>query len=212
MGRLPFRPRPRPDFLPRETTTVGHLVAEGNISARGNVNAGRFVNATHVRAEGNISALNNVNAKNINVEEDVILANADCAEEFDLEDSSTGEPLPGSVMVLGDEGSVRLSTSAYDKRAAGVISGAGTFKPGIILDRRNSDRRRPAITLMGKVFCKVDTTNGAIEVGDLLTTSGTPGHAMKATDALRGFGAVIGKALRPLKEGQGLVPILVTLQ
>jgi hypothetical protein len=214
----------------RDTLTLMHLRAEGNISALGNVNAGETVNTQHVSAQGNISALgnvnagahvsaqgnisaqNNVNAKNMNVEEDIFIANSDCAEEFDVEDSSPGEPLPGSVMVIGDEGSVRLSTSAYDKRVAGVISGAGTFKPGIILDRQNSDSSRPAVALMGKVFCKVDTTNGPIEVGDLLTTSSTLGHAMKAADPFKAFGAVLGKALRPLKEGQGLIPVLVALQ
>jgi len=51
-----------------------------------------------------------------------------------------------------------------------------------------------------------------VEVGDLLTTSATPGHAMKATDNARAFGAVLGKALAPLPSGKGLVPILVTLQ
>jgi hypothetical protein len=49
-------------------------------------------------------------------------------------------------------------------------------------------------------------------VGDLLTTSPTPGYAMKADDPFKAFGAVIGKALRPLKEAQGLVPILIALQ
>ena len=47
---------------------------------------------------------------------------------------------------------------------------------------------------------------------DLLTTSASPGHAMKASEPLRAFGAVIGKALRPLAEGQGLIPILIALQ
>jgi hypothetical protein len=218
-----------------ETVNTQHVSAQGNISALGNVNAGAHVsaqgnisaqnnvnaknmnvsetvNTQHVSAQGNISAQNNVNAKNMNVEEDIFIANSDCAEEFDVEDSSPGEPLPGSVMVIGDEGSVRLSTSAYDKRVAGIISGAGTFKPGIILDRQNSDSSRPAVALMGKVFCKVDTTNGPIEVGDLLTTSSTLGHAMKAADPFKAFGAVLGKALRPLKEGQGLIPVLVALQ
>ena len=65
---------------------------------------------------------------------------------------------------------------------------------------------------MGKVFCKVDAQFGAIEVGDLLTTSPTPGHAMKTSDPFQAFGAVIGKALRPLIEGQGLIPILIALQ
>jgi hypothetical protein len=45
-----------------------------------------------------------------------------------------------------------------------------------------------------------------------LTTSPTPGHAMKAVDALKAFGAVIGKALKPLDRGVDMIPILVTLQ
>ena len=69
-----------------------------------------------------------------------------------------------------------------------------------------------AVALLGKVFCNVDASYGSIEVGDLLTTSDTPGHAMKASDASRAFGTVIGKALRPLRHGKALVPILVALQ
>jgi hypothetical protein len=65
---------------------------------------------------------------------------------------------------------------------------------------------------MGKVFCKVDAQYGAIDIGDLLTTSPTPGHAMKTSDPLKAFGAVIGKALRPWSSGQGLIPILIALQ
>jgi hypothetical protein len=48
-------------------------------------------------------------------------------------------------------------------------------------------------------------------MGDLLTTSTRPGHIMKATDRDRAFGAVIGKALRRLLQGLGVVPILVSL-
>lgn len=65
---------------------------------------------------------------------------------------------------------------------------------------------------MGKVFCHVDASYGSVVAGDLLTTSPTTGHAMKAADRQRAFGAVIGKALKPLLHGRGLVPILVTLQ
>ncbi len=65
---------------------------------------------------------------------------------------------------------------------------------------------------MGKVYCKVDASYAPIAIGDLLTTSPTPGHAMNAIDQLQAFGAVIGKALRPLGEGQGLIPILIALQ
>lgn len=146
----------------------------------------------------------------VEVTGDVRLVNADCAEEFDV--SCADKVEPGTVMVLGREGALCESRQAYDKRVAGVISGAGYYKPGIVLDRQQTASNRQPIALMGKVFCKVDAQYGAIEVGDLLTTSDTPGHAMQTTDPMKAFGTVIGKALRPLKEGQGLIPILIALQ
>jgi hypothetical protein len=94
----------------------------------------------------------------------------------------------------------------------GVISGAGNYKPGIVLDKQGSRPDRKPIALVGKVYCKVGAQFGAVESGDLLTTSPTPGHAMKASDQLEAFGAVVGKALRPLAAGQGLIPIVVALQ
>ena len=142
---------------------------------------------------------------------DIRLTNAaDCAEDFDVYGADKAEP--GTVMVLGNEGVISASQQAYDKRVAGVISGAGTYKPGIVLDKKETSANRQPVALMGKVFCKVDAQFGAIEVGDLLTTSPTPGHAMKSSDPFKAFGAVIGKALRPLIEGQGLIPILIALQ
>jgi len=146
----------------------------------------------------------------VEVTGDIRLTNADCAEDFDM--SGTDKVEPGTVMVLGDEGALSESQKAYDKRVAGVISGAGDYKPGIVLDKRQTPGNRQPIALMGKVFCKVDAQYGAIKVGDLLTTSPTPGHAMKTDDPLKAFGAVIRKALRPLEAGQGLVPILIALQ
>jgi hypothetical protein len=141
---------------------------------------------------------------------DLRLINADCAEDFDLSGAVKSEP--GSVMVLGDDGALSACITAYDRRAVGVVSGAGTFKPGIVLDARQGTTNRQPVALMGKVFCKVDASFGAIAAGDLLTTSATCGHAMKASDAQQAFGAVIGKAMRPLAQGRGLIPILVSLQ
>ena len=140
---------------------------------------------------------------------DIILRNADCAEEFDL---AAEEASPGTVVVIGDDGLLHASTTAYDRRVAGVISGAGAYRPGIVLDRNPSTSPRGAVALIGKVFCRVDAAYGAIEVGDLLTTSPTAGHAMRAEDAARAFGAVIGKALGGHESGLGLVPVLVAMQ
>ena len=65
---------------------------------------------------------------------------------------------------------------------------------------------------MGKTECLVDASAAPIEVGSLLTTSPFRGHAMRVRDPLRAFGAVIGKALRPLASGRGRIPILIALQ
>jgi hypothetical protein len=59
---------------------------------------------------------------------------------------------------------------------------------------------------------QADAANGAIRPGDLLTTSSTPGHAMKVTDHARAQGAILGKAMTSLAEGKGMVLVLVTLQ
>jgi hypothetical protein len=119
----------------------------------------------------------------------------------------------GSVMVIDQAGTLSESQTAYDPRVAGVISGAGGRKPAITLDKQAPGRaRRLPLALSGKVYCKVDAKFDPIQVGDLLVTSPTRAHAMKASDRARAFGAVIGKALEGLERGQGLIPILVCLQ
>jgi hypothetical protein len=150
----------------------------------------------------------NVN-RSVNVMGDVNLLGGDLAEEFGVVGEIEAEP--GSVVVLAGDDNVRVSDQPYDRRVAGVVSGAGSFRPGLILDRRSGSGRRP-LALTGKVWCKVDADWAPVELGDPLTTSLTPGHAMRATDPARAFGAVIGKALGSLDAGRGLVPILVALQ
>lgn len=141
---------------------------------------------------------------------DVQLTGGDCAEQFDIADADQIEP--GTVVVIEENGALRACTKAYDRRVAGVISGAGDYRPAIVLDKRETTHPRTLVALVGKVHCKVDASSDPIEVGDLLTASSTPGHAMKASDPARAFGAVIGKALRPLHSGTDLIPILVALQ
>lgn len=140
---------------------------------------------------------------------DISLQNADLAEQFDAADPLAAEP--GSVMVLTDDGALALSGEAYDRRVAGVVSGAGTYRPAIVLDRTE----RPSIVsiaLVAKVYCRAEAASAPTAVGDLLTTSDRPGRAMRASDRERAFGATLGKALKPLPAGEGLIPILVALQ
>ena len=144
----------------------------------------------------------------ITADGDIRLLGADCAEFFQAENPSRIEP--GTVLVIGENGGLRASEHEYDKRVAGVVSGAGGRKPAIVLDQGAENVGVP-IALNGKVYCKVEADSSPIEVGDLLTTSSITGRAMKAVDATRYLGSILGKALVPLPEGHGLIPVLVSL-
>lgn len=141
---------------------------------------------------------------------DIVLANADCAEDFELEGGAEVEP--GSVLVVGEAGRLRLADTPYDHRVAGVVSGAGGVRPGVVLGRCSAGGSAVPIGLAGRVFCKVDASEQPVDTGALLTTSSMPGHAMAAIDPGRAFGSVLGKALQPVARGQALIPILVSLQ
>jgi len=147
--------------------------------------------------------------KDLKVDGDVQLTGGDLAEQFGVIGQLVAEP--GSVVVLVGDDRVRVSDEPYDHRVGGIVSGAGNYRPGIVLDRQPG-ANRCALALSGKVWCKVDADFSPVEVGDLLTTSSTPGHAMRANDPARAFGAVIGKALGSLQSGRALVPVLVALQ
>jgi hypothetical protein len=149
---------------------------------------------------------------NVIVTGDLLLPNADLAEEFELAHDHDVEA--GSVLVFDERERLRPCDAEYDRCVAGVASGAGRYKPAIVLHNDGTRRSgRVSIALVGRVYCKVDTSYGAIAVGDLLVTSATRGHAMKATEPAKAFGATIGKALQRLDGGQrGLIPILVALQ
>lgn len=141
---------------------------------------------------------------------DILFRNGDCAEEFDF-----AEPdaiVAGNVVSLADDGRLHLARHPYDRRVAGIVSGGGDTKPGIILGRDPARQSRRPVALIGRVNCWVDADYGPVEVGDLLTTSATPGHAMRAGDPQRAFGSVIGKAMGSMRSGSGLLPVLVALQ
>ncbi len=144
-----------------------------------------------------------------------ITGGSDLSENFDI--NASDELLkPGMIVSIDpkNSGELVLSSKAYDKTVAGVVSGAGGVKPGMLMSQAGTkaDGKHP-VALTGRVYCYVDAdAAGAIEPGDLLTTSATPGHGMKATDASRSHGTIIGKAMSSLEKGKGLVLVLVNLQ
>jgi hypothetical protein len=122
---------------------------------------------------------------------------------------------PGMVVAIDSAGAgrLRLADKAYDHAVAGIVSGANGINPSLPIKQENTaaDGSLP-ISLAGRVYCWADASNDPIKPGDLLTTSNTPGHAMKVADSTKAQGAIIGKALTSLTEGRGLILVLVTLR
>jgi hypothetical protein len=140
-----------------------------------------------------------------------ITGGSDVAEPFQM---STREIPKGAVVVIDEEnaGKLKLSTRAYDNRVAGIVSGANGINPGIALHQDGVFEGGQNVALSGRVYVQADASSGPITPGDLLTTSNSPGHAMKVTDHAKAQGAIIGKAMSALNEGKGMVLVLVTLQ
>lgn len=140
-----------------------------------------------------------------------ITGGADVAEPFKM---SPGHIAKGSVVVIDEEhpGQLKLSDKSYDQRVAGIVSGANGVNPGISLQQEGVLEGGQNVSLSGRVYVLADATAGSIKPGDLLTTSSTPGHAMKVSDHGKAQGAILGKAMSALKDGKGMVLVLVTLQ
>ncbi len=139
------------------------------------------------------------------------ITGADLAEKFPASEKLE----PGMVVAIDTKnaGKLCLSRGAYNRCVAGVVSGANNFSVGAVLGNLPGHEDAPAIALSGRVYVQCDASNGAIEPGDMLTTSDTPGHAMRAADAGRSHGAVIGKAMTSLAGGErGVVLVLINLQ
>ncbi len=140
------------------------------------------------------------------------ITGADLSEKFNV----NGEAEPGTVVSIDTEqpGQLIVSSKAYDRTVAGIISGAGDLKIGVLMGQAGTmEHNGHPVALSGRVWCKVDASQAAVVPGDLLTTSNFPGHAMKVLDYEMAKGAVIGKAMTPLAEGKsGLVLVLVSLQ
>ena len=103
----------------------------------------------------------------------------------------------GEVVVFADTNeTIRRSTGVtYDDRIAGVVSTRPGFLAG---DNRPGD---VPVALAGRVPTYVSGENGAIAVGDPLTTSSKSGYAMKATVP----GPIVGYAMEPFSGVTGVV-------
>ncbi len=197
----------------------GYLIAEGLSGVRcymgddggGNdVNIGSFKSGVTQVSCYNLTdgAFMGLECSSITIE-----GGSDIAEPFRI--TKAKQPVvPGDVVVIDDAnpGQLTLTDRPYDTRVVGVVSGANGIHPGIQMQQRGLLEGGRNVALTGRVYVHADTSNGAIKPGDMLTSSGTPGRAMKVTDHARAQGAILGKAMTSLKAGSGVVLVVVTLQ
>ncbi len=181
----------------------------------------RGANTFTIRAAGGMKLANSDNDVTIKLDPTtetittpVLCINGGCdlAEPFRI--TGDRELAPGTVVVIDEHspGELKISERPYDTRVAGVVSGAGGIKPGLTLQQSGVLEGGQHIALTGRVYVFADAGTAPIRPGDLLTTSETPGHVMRAVNEARRPGAILGKALSSLASGRGLVLTLVSLQ
>jgi hypothetical protein len=114
--------------------------------------------------------------------------------------SADAEYTPGTVLVFGGDAEVTTTTTMNDTRCAGVV----TTDPAYIMNSELTGTRA-CLALAGRVPCKVV---GRVKKGDILTTSATPGYAVRASTPT--LGAIVGKALEDKDYGEaGVIEIAV---
>ncbi len=204
--------------------TTGRGVGVSGVAFSAHGVAGEFVNfaqGTLLRGAvgGNLSAQSQTTVFRVDGQGTVFADGgfrpfgADFAESLAVT-GSADHYVPGDLLAIDASGERRLSLSQtpYSTLVAGIYS----TQPGVVASQHRVDEALPKnevpLAIVGIVPCKVTAENGPIVPGDLLVTSSTPGHAMKGTDRARMLGAVVGKALEPLREGTGVIQVLVTLQ
>jgi len=142
---------------------------------------------------------------------------SDFAEAFDiLNTSDEFLPEPGMLVSIdpSSTGRLQLTSTPFDYKVAGVISGANGIKPGLYMGQKGTiaDGEYP-IALAGRVYVRTTLEGGEIQPGDMLTSSSKRGYAMRANrNDDRSRGAIIGKALTSRDSKTGYVLVLVGLQ
>lgn len=108
---------------------------------------------------------------------------------------------PGTVLVIGGDKEVTVTSEFADTRVAGIVSKNPAY---MMNSEAGNNETHPYIALKGRVPCKVV---GPIKKGDLLVTSAHPGYACAGQNVFGG--AIIGKALEDKSEGFGVIEVKV---
>jgi hypothetical protein len=143
---------------------------------------------------------------------------ADYAESVPASDASS--LAPGDVLAIDPRNANQVTLAGSPD--SGLVAGVYSTKPSVLaVGDRGVDASLSGtapVAMLGIVPTKVSAENGAIRPGDLLTTAGTPGYAMKARPVVVGgvaiypTGTILGKALAPLATGRGTIEVLLMMR
>lgn len=194
-------------FLRLGLNPNGNVLVPGDFSTRSvSLDSGTKINGDGADVKGKVIATlgftghcvtggfnQGVVGNNLNV-----ACNSDVAETFGTDERTE----PGDLVIFIPEDrafpAVQLSTQPYEGAIVGVVS----TDPGLVFDQGETrlagdnanliTDNKTVVAMVGRVPTKFSLENGPIAVGDPLTSSSTPGAAMKATRA----GQIIGYAMQ----------------
>ena len=178
----------------------------------------------HYGSSGNLATFKNINTNVARIDKTGAFfgsvyntSGADVAEMFDIEGARNSYE-PGDVLVISEntDRTMEKSNEPNSTKVAGVYA----TKPGVTLTEKGIDENLDDMVplgVMGVIPTKVCGENGPIRRGDLLVTSSTSGHAMKAIskngDGVYPSGVILGKALENFDgNGKGLIKVLVNVK
>jgi len=205
---------------------TGNLWIRGAISAgggKGGYVTDQFVNAHGDALEqGDVVVLGGKDAAlTFGVDDNIPIPEADIAQQaYDTRVCGIVAEVHGEVTRRAEKETAPGMEAPKPKRARGTRAKAEARARAFTTDELTDltkEEVKPGqigamVTLGAYAHCKVDAKYGAIEVGDLLTTSPTKGHAQKVLEPEKAVGAIIGKALGSRERGRGKIPVMVLLQ
>ena len=192
------------------STMTGHLIwgtAADSLSSQASfLTPSRSTSTFYIPFAGTITGtqkLYTTSTFSLNLNTGVLNVIASAAQYADLAEryEADAEYEVGTVLVIGGEKEVTVTTTFADTRVAGIVSKNPAY---MMNSEAGSDKTHPYIALKGRVPCKVQ---GYIKKGDLIVTSSTPGYGIAASNVFGG--SIIGKALGSQSEGFGVIEVLV---
>jgi len=185
-----FRIRNSADSRLLTVDQSGNLTISGNVGI-GTTNPGYILDVQHASSK--------INSKN-----GYLTNGADYAEYFYSKD---GNLEPGEIVCIDitTKNSVKRCTNSGDMYVMGVVSTNSAFLGNSSKDKENNPNYSQ-IALLGQIPAKVSSENGAIEIGDELTSSTKLGYARKANPGE----STVGVALEKFSEQEGTIQVMIS--